>query len=138
VHPVERLDVATPHRRTGDRAPMPAALALPAADSPCGAARDGDTPLGSAKATTKPVVIVLPFVNLSDMPGQDYFADGVTADIIGRLCKHRWLDVVARNTSFGYRVGPSMRDSCAPTSGSTTPSRAACSAPESACASACS
>ena len=103
VHPVERLDDATPHRRTGDRAPVPATLALPAADPAGGLARERDTHVGSVKAATKPVVIVLPFVNLSDIPGQDYFADGVTADIIGRLCKHRWLDVVARNTSFGYR-----------------------------------
>jgi TolB-like protein len=51
----------------------------------------------------RPAVAVLPFVNLSGMPDQEYFSDGVTTDIITRLSKHRWIDVVARNTSFGFR-----------------------------------
>lgn len=51
----------------------------------------------------RPAVAVLPFVNLSDAPGQEYFSDGISADIITHLSKHRWLDVVARNTTFGYK-----------------------------------
>jgi adenylate cyclase len=51
----------------------------------------------------RPAVAVLPFANLSGAPEQEYFSDGVTTDIITRLSKHRWLDVVARNTSFGFR-----------------------------------
>ena len=51
----------------------------------------------------KPVVAVLPFDNMSGDPDQEYFADGITEDIITALSKHRWLRVVARNSTFGYK-----------------------------------
>lgn len=53
--------------------------------------------------SAKPAVAVLPFTNLTNDPGQEYFSDGITTDIISNLSKHRWLDVVARNTSFGFK-----------------------------------
>jgi adenylate cyclase len=46
----------------------------------------------------RPTIAVLPFENLSGDDRQAYFSDGVTADIIARLAKYRWLSVVARNT----------------------------------------
>ncbi len=52
---------------------------------------------------SRPRVLVLPFVNLSGNPDQEYFSDGVTQDLITMLSKHRWLDVVARNSAFGYK-----------------------------------
>jgi len=51
----------------------------------------------------KPVVAVLPFSNLSGDTDQEYFADAITADIITHLSKHRWLQVIARNTMLGYK-----------------------------------
>lgn len=51
----------------------------------------------------KPSIAVLPFVNLSGDPEQDYLADGVVEDIIAALSQHRWLFVVARNSSFTYK-----------------------------------
>lgn len=51
----------------------------------------------------RPTIAVLPLNNLSGEPEQEYFSDGITADIIGQLAKHRWLNVVARNTSFGFK-----------------------------------
>ncbi|WP_455375797.1 winged helix-turn-helix domain-containing tetratricopeptide repeat protein [Kaarinaea lacus] len=51
----------------------------------------------------KPAVAVLPFNNLSGDADQEYFADAITADIITHLSKHRWLQVVARNTMLGYK-----------------------------------
>ena len=51
----------------------------------------------------KPSIAVLPFVNLSGDPQQDYLADGVVEDIIAALSRHRWLFVVARNSSFTYK-----------------------------------
>jgi TolB-like protein len=51
----------------------------------------------------KPSIAVLPFVNLSGDPEQDYLADGVIEDIIAALSRHRWLFVVARNSSFTYK-----------------------------------
>jgi adenylate cyclase len=52
---------------------------------------------------SQPVVAVLPFANLSGDPQQEYFSDAVTEDIINGLSKYRWLTVVARNTTFGYK-----------------------------------
>ena len=51
----------------------------------------------------KPSIAVLPFQNMSGDPEQEYFADGLTEDIITALSKHRWLDVIARNTTFAYK-----------------------------------
>ncbi len=52
---------------------------------------------------TKPSVAVLAFDNLSSDPEQDYFADGVTEDIITSLSRVPWIFVVARNSSFSYK-----------------------------------
>lgn len=54
-------------------------------------------------ARDRPVVAVIPFDNLSGDAGEDYFADGVTVDIIATLAKHRWLSVVARNTTLQFK-----------------------------------
>ena len=51
----------------------------------------------------RPSIAVLPFVNLSGDPEQDYFADGVVEDIITALSRIRWLFVIARNSSFTYK-----------------------------------
>nr|WP_289624853.1 winged helix-turn-helix domain-containing tetratricopeptide repeat protein [Sinorhizobium sp. 7-81] len=51
----------------------------------------------------KPSITVLPFLNLSGDPEQDYFADGVVEDIIAALSRIRWLFVIARNSSFTYK-----------------------------------
>ena len=48
-------------------------------------------------------VAVLPFVNMSGNPNQDYFADGITEDIITELSRFKHLSVVARNTTFTYK-----------------------------------
>jgi adenylate cyclase len=55
------------------------------------------------RADPRPTVAVLPFANMSGDPGQQYFSDAVTQDIISQLSKHRWLNVLARNATFGYR-----------------------------------
>jgi len=34
---------------------------------------------------------------------QEYFSDGITEDIITALSKYRWLEVVARNTTVGFK-----------------------------------
>jgi TolB-like protein/DNA-binding SARP family transcriptional activator len=55
---------------------------------------------------TRPVVAVLPFASLSDDPEQEYFSDAITSDIIANLSKHRWLDMIARNRTLGYKGKP--------------------------------
>jgi TolB-like protein len=50
-----------------------------------------------------PAVAVLPFVNLSGDPKQEYFNDGITEDILTELSRARDLRVLARNTTFQYK-----------------------------------
>lgn len=56
-----------------------------------------------AAIAMKPSVAVLPFANLNRDPDEDYFADGITEDIITALSKYRWLTVIARNPAFSFR-----------------------------------
>jgi len=51
----------------------------------------------------KPSIAVLPFTNMSGDPEQEYFADGITEDIITELSRFRELFVIARNSSFGFK-----------------------------------
>ncbi len=51
----------------------------------------------------RPSIAVLPFLNLSGDPSQDYFVDGVVEDIISALSRMSWLFVIARNSSFTYK-----------------------------------
>jgi adenylate cyclase len=54
----------------------------------------------------KPSIAVLPFDNLSGDPEQEYFADGVTEDIIATISRIPDLFVVARNSTFTYKDKP--------------------------------
>lgn len=51
----------------------------------------------------KPSIAVLPFVNLSGDPEQEYFTDGMVEEIITALSRIRWLFVIAGNSSFTYK-----------------------------------
>jgi adenylate cyclase len=51
----------------------------------------------------KPSIAVLPFTNMSGDPEQEYFADGITEDIITVLTRFRSLFVIARNSSLHYK-----------------------------------
>jgi TolB-like protein len=51
----------------------------------------------------RPSIAVLPFLNLSGDPTQDYFVDGVVEDLISALSRMSWLFVIARNSSFTYK-----------------------------------
>jgi adenylate cyclase len=57
----------------------------------------------SSNHADKPSIAVLPFTNLSGDLEQEYFADGITDDIITALAKARWLFVTARNSSFAFK-----------------------------------
>lgn len=58
---------------------------------------------GERVASSKPSIAVLPFANMSGDPEQEYFADGITEDIITELSHFSSLSVIARNSSFRYR-----------------------------------
>jgi len=68
----------------------------------------GVNPLTSVQSTTparasRLSVVVLPFVNLSGDPAQDYFADGVTENLTTELSHIRNSFVIARATAFTYK-----------------------------------
>ena len=54
-------------------------------------------------ASERPSIAVLPFANMSGDPEQEYFADGISEDILTGLSKLRWFFVIARNSSFIYK-----------------------------------
>jgi len=85
---VAPLEFGEPSVDTATAAPVSSAAATPPAD---------------VAQVRRPTIAVLPFGNLSDDSEQEYFSDGITADIITRLARYRWLSVVARNTTFGYK-----------------------------------
>jgi TolB-like protein len=51
----------------------------------------------------KPSIAVLPFENMSGDSDQEYFADGMVAEIITALSRFKWLFVIARNSSFTFK-----------------------------------
>lgn len=51
----------------------------------------------------KPSIAVLPFSNMSGDPEQEFFADGISEDLITALSKVRWFFVIARNSTFTYK-----------------------------------
>ena len=57
----------------------------------------------SSEAKKRASVCVLPFINMSGEPEQEYFSDGITEDIITDLSKVSALSVVARNTAFTFK-----------------------------------
>jgi adenylate cyclase len=54
----------------------------------------------------KPSIAVLPFVNMSDDPKQEFFCDGMTEEIINALSRNPQILVVARNSTFMYKGKP--------------------------------
>ena len=72
-----------------------------------------DTPAAAVPSDPlfrRPAVAVLPFENLSADPEQDYFADGLTEDIITSLSLWRSFPVIARNSTFAYKgASPDIR-----------------------------
>ena len=69
-------------------------------------ARTGAQALSPARTLPlpdKPSIAVLPFVNMSPSPDAEFFADGITEEIITALARLKWLFVIARNSTFTYR-----------------------------------
>jgi TolB-like protein len=51
----------------------------------------------------RPALAVLPFLNLTDDPENDYLAEGLSEELISRLSRLRWLPVISRWSSFAFR-----------------------------------
>jgi len=55
------------------------------------------------KESKPPSIAVLPFLNLSNDDEQEYFADGITEDIISNLSLWKTFPVISRNSSFSFK-----------------------------------
>ena len=70
----------------------------------------GATPAPAAatpgSAAAKPSIAVLPFTNMSGEADQEFFADGLTEDIITELSRFRDLLVISRNSAFVHKGRP--------------------------------
>jgi TolB-like protein len=75
-----------------------------ATGSPPGGFHDQSRP--ALPPSNRPAIAVLPFINMSGDPEQEYFSDGISEDIITALSRIRWLFVIARNSSFTYKGQP--------------------------------
>ena len=62
-----------------------------------------EKPAASPALPDKPSIAVLPFQNMSGDPEQEYFADGISEDVITALSKLPQLFVIARNSSFTFK-----------------------------------
>jgi len=70
---------------------------------PAGPSGRTGSPAGALAAADKPSLAVLPFVNLSGDSEQEYFADGMTEDVINLLSTLPDVFVIARNSTFAYK-----------------------------------
>ena len=66
----------------------------------------GDQFTKSAEVGTKPAIAILPFLNQSDDSAREYFADGLTQDIINALGRYSALTVMSWNAVFPYKEKP--------------------------------
>src|SRR5262249_47892176 len=62
-----------------------------------------DTPVTVAPVRAEKTIAVLPFVNTSSDPENEYFADGMTEEILNRLSAVQGLRVTSRTSSFSFK-----------------------------------
>jgi TolB-like protein/class 3 adenylate cyclase len=75
----------------------------PHPDLPPQGGKEPKRPAQGLPLPDKPSIAVLPFINMSSDPEQEYFSDGITEDLITDLSRLSGLFVIARNSTFTYK-----------------------------------
>jgi adenylate cyclase len=116
--PVSQIEVSQTHSRRGWRGLRTVGMTLGAVALLLGIAlwlswprplgllldRAGlDPSLVNPPLPDKPSLVVLPFLNLSDDPKQEYLADGLTEDLTADLASSPWVFVISRSSAFTYK-----------------------------------
>jgi len=97
---VERLVGHAMAQDRAERLPS-AALAAAIAELEGGGTAQGPAPPAFPPAQVS--IAVLPFLNLSPEPGNEYFSDGMTEEVMGMLARVPGLRVAARSSSFAFK-----------------------------------
>ena len=104
----DQIFIRTFHKRgfrfVGEASEQPDAEPAPSPEPPAGT--EAAAPALEARLIPergKPSVAVMPFVNVSDDAGHEYFAYGLTEDVIRLLGRNRWLTVLTRHSASAYR-----------------------------------
>jgi TolB-like protein/Flp pilus assembly protein TadD len=94
------VDRLLPERAAEPAAPVDAAAAPGADEAPTPEEPVVEAPTPTAEANS---IAVLPFVNMSGDPENEYFADGLTEELLNVLAKMEGLRVAARTSSFRFK-----------------------------------
>ena len=86
-----------------DTQAAPAAEPAAAAPAPAPPAEAEDGPQEASSLPQKPAIAVIPFDNLGGDPEQEYFADGITEDLITQLSRIDWLMVISQRSTATYK-----------------------------------
>lgn len=104
--PWESLPAPVPDRRPGSRRRWPWAAALIVLAGLAGAGlywRTHQAPALPATAPWLDSIAVLPFVNMTPDPQNEYFCDGITEELIDALARIEGLKVCARTSAFSFK-----------------------------------
>jgi Serine/threonine protein kinase len=89
--------------RFGTAGEFIAALAISVADEDRSAMHPTAQLAAPSAATAAPSIVILPFVNMSANPDDDFLSDGITEEIINVLTQLRTIRVVARTSAFAFK-----------------------------------
>ena len=107
IHTAVRGKLAASFEDQGEQSvkniPHPVRAFRVVADAPAPAQQARAASPSRDRFSGRPTILVLPFINMGGAPEQEFFADGLTEDILTDLSRFHELFVISRNSSFKYK-----------------------------------